>query len=147
MEASISSTTAATNSTLFMELTSQDSSIEVVFCFAYGYPTTSLSCMYSNFNLLIVRQQATDSPIVKARGGRPLPYPPSTSIAMAIEHVPALNSGVPQHISMPTVKNATFEAAHCMASLGHNFYQDYNEEQLYVLFDTMDSHQGFKVPD
>ncbi|KAF9987139.1 hypothetical protein BGZ75_001012 [Mortierella antarctica] len=147
MEVSINSTTATTNSTLFMELTSQDSSIEVVFCFAYGYPTTSLSCMYSNFNLLIVKQQGMDSPIAKARGGKPLPYPPSTSLAMAMEHVLVLHNGVPQPISMPTMKNATFEAAHYMASLGHNFYADYNEEQLYVLFDTMDPHQGFKVPD
>ncbi|KAF9961316.1 hypothetical protein BGZ70_008323 [Mortierella alpina] len=147
MEVSINNTPATSNATQFTELTSHDSFIEALFCLAYGRPAVSLRCRYHNINMLIIKQQGLDGPITKARGGKPFPYPPSTSIAMTIEHVPILHSGVPQPISMSTLKNATFEAAHYMASLGHNFYADYDEEQLYVLFDTMDPHQGFTVPD
>ena len=147
MEVSIYNTTATTNATLFLELTSHDSFTEAIFCFSYGYLTTSLSCMYSNFNIFIVKQREVDDLITKARGGKPLPYPPRSSIAMIIDHIPALHGGVLQPISMPAMKNATVEAAQYMASLGHNFYADYDEEQLYVLFDTVDPRQGFKVPD
>ncbi|KAF9277004.1 hypothetical protein BGZ68_009600 [Mortierella alpina] len=147
MEVSISSTTATTNSTLFVELTSHDSFITAVFCLSYGYPTISLSCTYSNINTLIIRHKEVDTLIAEARRDKPIPYPPATSIAMTIEHVPALYNEALQPISMSTMKNATFEAAHYLASLGHNFYADYEEEELYVLFDTMDPHHGFKVPD
>ncbi|KAF9321028.1 hypothetical protein BG006_002687 [Podila minutissima] len=91
--------------------------------------------------------QEINIPIAEARGGKPFPDPPGTSIAMTIEHIPTLHSGVPQPVSMSAMKNATFEAAHYLASLGQNFYADYVEEQLYVLFDTMDPYQGFRVPD
>ncbi|KAF9958233.1 hypothetical protein BGZ72_000696 [Mortierella alpina] len=148
MEVSIYNTTATTNATLFVELANHDSFIELLFCFSYGHPTTSLRCRYHHINMLTIRQQGMDVLIEEARGGKPLPDPPSTSIAMTIDHIPASHNGGFQPISMSALKNATFEAAHYMASLGHNFYADYDEEQkLYVLFDTMDPRQGFSVPD
>ncbi|KAF9570129.1 hypothetical protein EC968_002147 [Mortierella alpina] len=147
MEVSINSTTPTTNSTLFLELTSHDSFIEAVFCFSYGNPAISLSCVYNHINTFLIGQKEVDTLFTKARGGKPFPDPPVASIAMTIEHVPALLSGVPQPISISGMKNATFESAHFMALLGYNFYADYDEEQLYVLFDTMDPHHGFKIPD
>ncbi|KAF9116671.1 hypothetical protein BGW39_002671 [Mortierella sp. 14UC] len=150
MEASINNTTATSNSTLFMELKVHGSFIEAVVCSSFEYPdpgVISMSCIYNNVNMFIVKQQEINTLIVKARGDRPFPYPPGTSIAMTIEHIVALHNGVPQPISMSTMKNVTYEAAQYLASLGQNFYPDYAEEQLYVLFDTMDPRQGFKIPE
>ncbi|OAQ23529.1 hypothetical protein K457DRAFT_130472 [Linnemannia elongata AG-77] len=150
MEASINNTKATSNSTLFMELKVHGSFIEAVVCSSFENPNPgviSMSCIYNNVNMFIVKQQEINTLIVKARGGRPFPYPPVTSIAMTIEHIVALHNGVPQPVSMSTMKNATYEAAQYLASLGQNFYPDYAEEQLYVLFDTTDPRQGFKIPE
>ncbi|KAF9199184.1 hypothetical protein BGZ49_010741 [Haplosporangium sp. Z 27] len=51
-----------------------------------------------------------------------------------------------QPISMDQIRNSTTEAARYMASLGQNFYADYDESQLYVIFDTMDIVEGFQMP-
>ncbi|KAF9080151.1 hypothetical protein BGX23_002573 [Mortierella sp. AD031] len=150
MEASIKNTTATSNSTLFMELKVHGSFIEAVVCSSFEYPdpgVISMSCIYNNVNMFILKQQEINNLIVKARGGRTFPYPPVTSIAMTIEHIVALHNGVPQPVSMSTMKNVTYEAAQYLASLGQNFYPDYAEEQLYVLFDTTDPRQGFKIPE
>ncbi|KAF9343082.1 hypothetical protein BGX26_006289 [Mortierella sp. AD094] len=94
-----------------------------------------------------LKRQEINTLIMKAYGGKTFPYPPNSSLAMTIEHSLALHNGVPQPVSMSTMKNVTYQAANYMASLGQNFYPDYAEEQLYILSDTRDPQQGFNVPD
>ncbi|KAF9105555.1 hypothetical protein BGX27_009570 [Mortierella sp. AM989] len=150
MERSINNITASSNSTVFLELKVHDSFIEAVVCYSFEYPTPgtiSMSCIYNNVNMFIVKQQEINIPIMEAHGDKPFPTPPNSSIALTIEHTLALHNGTPKPISISTMKNTTYEAANYMASLGQNFYSDYDEEQLYVLFDTTDPQQGFEVSD
>ncbi|KAK5809556.1 hypothetical protein F5H01DRAFT_395263, partial [Linnemannia elongata] len=149
MEKSINNTTATSNSTVFVELKVHNSFIESVVCYSFEYPTSgaiSMCCIYNNVNMFIMGQQEINTLIMKAYGSKPFPYPPNSSIAMTIEHTLALHNGVPQPVLMSTMKNATYEAANYMASLGQNFYPDFAEEQLYILFDTIDLQQGFNIP-
>ncbi|KAF9105553.1 hypothetical protein BGX27_009568 [Mortierella sp. AM989] len=150
MERSINNITASSNSTVFLEVKAHDSFIEAVICYSFEHPvpgTISMSCIYNNVNMFTVKQQEINIPIMKAHGDKPFPTPPNSSIAMTIEHTLALHNGTPQPVSMSVMKNTTYEAANYMASLGQNFYSDYDEEQLYVLFDTTDPQQGFEVSD
>ncbi|KAG0026520.1 hypothetical protein BGZ81_006298 [Podila clonocystis] len=130
------------NSTLRMEVKVSSSSIDIVMCLfnELGF----VQCIYTNINTFIVRQQEVNPDIAAAREGRPFSTR-RTSTAITFERVPIISSGT-WSISNSRLRNETSAVSHYMAALGQNFFSDYDEGQLYVLYDTSDPEKGLEVP-
>ncbi|KAF9987138.1 hypothetical protein BGZ75_001011 [Mortierella antarctica] len=146
MEASVNSATLQSTTNLFTEVKVSHSTIEMLACYSGQIP--GLMCVYTIISTVVTKSKALDPIIVEARQGRPLSQSQGASftVAMRILHTVASVNGTRQAISISTMKDATFAAAHYLALLGHNFYMDWNASQLYVIYDTADIETGLEVP-
>ncbi|KAF9354816.1 hypothetical protein BGX26_007344, partial [Mortierella sp. AD094] len=150
MEFALRNATYASNSTMFLEVRSNSTSIDAVSCYSLKIVflnINGLSCLYMNINMLILKQQDINVDITNARGGRPYSMQPNITLAMAIRHIPEIKLMSPERTPISMMKSASLAAAQYMASLGQNFYADYAEEQLYVVFDVADIEKGLLIPD
>ncbi|KAF9359176.1 hypothetical protein BGX26_012951 [Mortierella sp. AD094] len=146
--ASMSNPKNITNAAIWAELRVKDHSVDIVMC-SPGNVTLDIptSCVYSIADTFIVEKQDTNTLISNARGGRPIdPFSDTPTIAMTIQHIPDLINGVPARVSLSDLRNATASASDFMASLGQNFYTDYDNSMLYTLYDTSETTRGFDVP-
>ncbi|KAF9352071.1 hypothetical protein BGX26_010028 [Mortierella sp. AD094] len=148
MGSAVGNAAYASNSTMFLEVRSNNTSIDSVSCYSFkDVETILLSCVYLNINMLILKQQEINVDITNARDGREFSIQPKYTTAMAIRHIPKMPHSLPENTPISMMKNATLAAAQYMASLGQNFYADYAEEQLYVVFDVADIEEGLEIPD
>ncbi|KAG0001362.1 hypothetical protein BGZ80_000499 [Entomortierella chlamydospora] len=152
MERSImnsTSTPSNSNLTLFVEARSYDSTVDTLVCYSINYSTddvVALSCAYIIIHGFVLKQQDINHLITGALGG-PYPEPQYYSKAMTIHHLLDLDRGTLKPLSINSLRNSTAEASHYMASLGQNFFHDYDKGRLYVIYDTMDMEQGFYIRD
>ncbi|KAF8977207.1 hypothetical protein BGZ46_007561 [Entomortierella lignicola] len=157
MEESIK--TATNQPTLFSELRYGNSTLDAVVCISTGSKQLPLhaTCTYTSFTAVIVAKQEFNPAIAAARGGAPFGDPATeviltpgdigkSSLAMKISHIPSLINGTFHQLSISDVKNASFASAHYLASLGMNFYMDWNTSRLYVIYDTLDVEKGLEIP-
>ncbi|KAF9105554.1 hypothetical protein BGX27_009569 [Mortierella sp. AM989] len=144
MEASVNNATFRWSTNLFTELRIANSTIEALICYSSGLP--GLMCTYTIIRAILVKQQDLNPIIAEARQGRPLSMETGPVVSMTIDHTVAKVNGTRQLISLSTMKNATFEAAHYLASLGQNFYMDWNASQLYIIYDITDIQSGLEIP-
>ncbi|KAF9984844.1 hypothetical protein BGZ79_005542, partial [Entomortierella chlamydospora] len=150
MEFALGNAAYASTCTMFLEVKSNNSSIDAVSCYSLKSQllnTNGLSCVYFNINMLILEQQEISLDITNAREGMPLQLQPNITLAMAIRHVPKISLTALERTPISMMKGASLAAAQYMASLGQNVYADYLEEQLYVVFDVADIEEGLLIPD
>ncbi|KAK5809557.1 hypothetical protein F5H01DRAFT_369432 [Linnemannia elongata] len=144
MEASVNNAAFRSKTNLFTEVRIVNSTIEALVC--YSSSLLGLMCTYTIINSILVKQQDLNPIIAEARQGRPLSLEPDATISMTIDHTVAKINGTRQSISLSTMKNATTASAHYLASLGQNFYMDWNASQLYIIYDTTDTQRGVEIP-
>ncbi|KAK3804884.1 MAG: hypothetical protein J3R72DRAFT_466195 [Linnemannia gamsii] len=144
MEASVNNAAFRSKTNLFTEVRIVNSTIEALVCYSSSLPGSM--CAYTIINAVLVKQQDLNPIIAEARQGRPLSLRPDITISMMIDHTVAKINGTRQSISLSTMKNATNAAAHYLASLGQNFYMDWNASQLYIIYDTTDTQRGVEIP-
>ncbi|CAO3568637.1 unnamed protein product [Mortierella alpina] len=144
MEASVNNAAFRSKTNLFTEVRIVNSTIEALVCYSSSLP--GLMCAYTIINAILVKQQDLNPIIAEARQGRPLSLGLDPTISMRIDHTVAKINGTRQSISLFTMKNATTAAAHYLASLGQNFYMDWNASQLYIIYDTTDTQRGVEIP-
>ncbi|KAF8950450.1 hypothetical protein BGZ46_004529 [Entomortierella lignicola] len=152
MEYSMNHTTFQSNVTIFVEAKLGNSFIDVLYCNVLKSPLPleagykDQMCAYFTIESLQLKAQDVNPLISTARGNRPFTISYNLTTSMTVNHIisPAVQGSQP--ISMDQIRNYTTEAARYMASLGQNFYADYDESQLYVIFDTMDIVEGFQMP-
>ncbi|KAF9570130.1 hypothetical protein EC968_002148 [Mortierella alpina] len=146
MEIAVNSATLKSTTNLFIEMKVTNSTIETLMCHSSRIP--GLMCTYTIISAVATKQQALNPIIAEARQGRPLSQSQGLSftVAMRILHTIAAVNGARQLLSTSTLKDATSAAAHYLASLGQNFYMDWNASQLYVIYDTTDIQTGLEIP-
>ncbi|KAF9114938.1 hypothetical protein BGW39_003223 [Mortierella sp. 14UC] len=144
MEASINNATLRSKTNMFTETRIVNSTIEALVCYSSSLP--GLMCAYTIISIVSVKQQPLNSIIAGARQGRPLSQNPDFTIAMRIRHIITTVNGTRQSVSLSTMKNATSSAAYYLASLGQNFYMDWNASELYIIYDTRDTQSGLEIP-
>ncbi|OAQ23528.1 hypothetical protein K457DRAFT_130471 [Linnemannia elongata AG-77] len=144
MEVSINNATLRSKTNMFTEARVVNSTIETLVCYSSNLP--GLMCAYNIISIVSVKQQPLNSIIAEARQGRPLPQNPDLTIAMRIRHTITTVNGTRQSISLSTMKNATSAAAYYLASLGQNFYMDWNASELYIIYDIRDTQSGLEIP-
>ncbi|KAF9175393.1 hypothetical protein BGX21_005525 [Mortierella sp. AD011] len=143
------STPSNSNLTVFVEARSYDSTVDTLVCYSINYNTdgvVALSCAYIIIHGFVLKQQDINQLITEALGG-PYPVPQYYSKAMIFRHILNLDRGTLKPLSINSLRNSTAEASHYMASLGQNFFHDYDKGKLYVIYDTMDMEQGFYIRD
>ncbi|KAF9958232.1 hypothetical protein BGZ72_000695 [Mortierella alpina] len=146
METSVNNATFRSTTNLFIEVKLDSTSVEMLAC--YTSPVPGLMCSYIIISTVVTKPQALNPIITEARQGRPLSQLQGVhfSVAMRIRHTIAAVDGTRQSISTSTIKDATSAAAHYLASLGQNFYMDWDASQLYVIYDTTDTQGGLEIP-
>ncbi|KAF9915280.1 hypothetical protein BX616_006525 [Lobosporangium transversale] len=150
METTVMKESFTKNSTLLVELRAGDSSLDASGCFSNWNTetnSTNLACMYINFKYIITKAQKPDKIIAAARGNAPWPKPVGYSSVMAIQHLPTITYKEPKHLSIAGAKDATKSVADYVASLGQNFFVDFAQRQLLVLYDSSEYEKGFDIPD
>jgi hypothetical protein len=149
MYLSINSTNIQRNATLLMEVMLYNSSANVLSCNTARWNDRSnlaLVCTYIALNVLYLDEQPMNPDIATMRNNQPYPDPVMTSQAMTIVHTFSANPTEEALIYTAVAMNLTMQAALYMASLGQNFYQDFNTNQLYTVFDTLEIVTGFEAP-
>ncbi|KAF9961317.1 hypothetical protein BGZ70_008324 [Mortierella alpina] len=145
MEASVNNATLRSRTNLFIEVKVSNPTVEVLACYSSQIP--GLMCAYIIITSVVTKQQPLNPILTEARQGRPLSQLQGNfTIAMRILHTVVTVDGARQSISTSVLKDATTAATHYLASLGQNFYMDWNASQLYVIYDTTDIQTGLEVP-
>ncbi|KAF9280171.1 hypothetical protein BGZ68_007454 [Mortierella alpina] len=68
------------------------------------------------------------------------------STAVVIEHIPNRINGVTAPVPISGIRHATHNVSLFMAAMGQNFYADYHDGKLFVLYDIMEQEFGFEIP-
>ncbi|KAF9113502.1 hypothetical protein BGX27_001456 [Mortierella sp. AM989] len=134
---------------LFTEMKLGDGTIDSVSCASkpHGKPSsTFLACMYSSLSAVTVGPKESNPLISAARGGAPFEVRVESTISMTISHIPTITDAGKQQLSISGAKNASYASSHYFASLGQNFYMDWNTSRLYVIYDTVDVERGLNIP-
>ncbi|KAF9351653.1 hypothetical protein BGX26_010384 [Mortierella sp. AD094] len=140
MEYSIGNETFPLNATVLLEVKLGGSSMDAVICSIVkssgGDSVKMFICSYITTDAFTLKPQKVNPLISSARKGRPYSISYNVTTAMTINHIvsPTIISsplkGVDSSsklVSMDSIRNSTVQAAHYMASLGQNFYADYDE--------------------
>ncbi|KAF9958234.1 hypothetical protein BGZ72_000697 [Mortierella alpina] len=146
MEVSVNNATLRSTTNLFTEVKVSNGTIEALACLSNQIP--GLMCTYSIISTVVTKPQALNPIIAEARQGRPLTQSQGLNftVGMRIRHTIAKIDGKRQMISISTIKDATSAAAHYLALLGQNFHMDWDDSQLYVIYDTTDAEGGLEIP-
>ncbi|CAO3573783.1 unnamed protein product [Mortierella alpina] len=110
--------------------------------------TIYLMCSYTTAAATLIKPQSMLPAISARRAGKPYtPYSLYTVDIMA-EHLPLTNSvgsGQPRYVTT-SILAASKEAATYFASLGQNFYIDWTERKILLIFETIDPLKGYEIP-
>ncbi|KAF9399840.1 hypothetical protein BGX21_005524 [Mortierella sp. AD011] len=150
MELSINrNKTMSSSGASFAEIIISGSALNSLSCYSGVSPRqgneTSLMCSYIDARVIVTKPQPINSVISEARNGRPLSDSEFPSQLIQISYIPDNINGIVQPIPLLSLKQATSAAVHYMASLGQNLYLDWDDGQLYVIFDTVDIENGFEI--
>ncbi|KAF9351652.1 hypothetical protein BGX26_010383 [Mortierella sp. AD094] len=129
-----------------------DNSIDMLMC--YSANSTEIStlvqmCEYRTVQLIVTTKQDINPIIYHARGSSPLSSGFIYNLVTRITHIPTVFNGtqVPTlPISFRVLKSSTLELSHYMTALGQNVYVDWEQQRLFVMFDTWDILEGLNVP-
>ncbi|KAF9964828.1 hypothetical protein BGZ70_005861 [Mortierella alpina] len=134
------------NSTL-VALTKTGASIHLLRCHSLRSDTSvdiGLLCSYNVVESVVTTPQPEDPIIAADLAGRPVVAANETvnENAIWVDHLNMDLTGSLPTFSVSSILNATMSGAQYFASLGQNFVMDWEKQQLYVLFDTVDIKDG-----
>ncbi|KAF9897763.1 hypothetical protein BX616_005016 [Lobosporangium transversale] len=133
--------------TILAEVRVRGSMIDTVICtFRVTAGIPKPVCLYSVISFLVVRPKEQSVAIKRARGDVPFSSTSSSAKAMVIEHIPSMAHDERNLISIPQLQNDTVAVSQFMASLGQNFFTDYESHRLYVIYDVFDPEKGLEIP-
>ncbi|KAI1318880.1 hypothetical protein EDD11_005514 [Mortierella claussenii] len=150
MEASLNNQTHALTPMLLAEIQVTDSGSDILICKTYLPPSlgaVAWKCMYLTFSMIFLKPQTLNADMAMARQNRSLTNLPEFAIDISVDHLPSIINDSLAPYSIAALREATVASSHYLASLGQNFYQDYNTSQLYVQYDTTHAVQGIEFPD
>ena len=139
------------DTTMLMEVTVAKRSIDAIICqteaIVLRHAAPAVECSYANINTFITKQQDPIPELMDARRNfsNNTETFGATSTAVIIEHIPNRINGIQAPVPIPEIRNATYDVSQFMAALGQNFYADYYEGRLFVLYDTRDLDIGFEI--
>ncbi|KAF9964827.1 hypothetical protein BGZ70_005860 [Mortierella alpina] len=113
--------------------------------------TIYLMCSYTTAAATLTKPQSMLPEFFARRAGKP--YAPYARYALytvdiLAEHLPLANSvgsGQPRYATA-SILAASREAATYFASLGQNFYIDWTERKILLIFETIDPLKGYEIP-
>ncbi|KAG0248083.1 hypothetical protein BG011_000549 [Mortierella polycephala] len=108
--------------------------------------TPYLACLYTTISVIIAKPQPMLPAISELRGNKPSPKQPEASGVIVVSHLPkTFNDGLPSFQESNMI-NASSVAAHYFASLGNNFYVDWDDMSLYVVYKVSRLVRGYELP-
>ncbi|KAF9176884.1 hypothetical protein BGZ51_006050 [Haplosporangium sp. Z 767] len=109
--------------------------------------TPYLACLYTTISTIIAEPQPMLPAISELRGNRSPPKQPKVCGVLVISHLPkTFKDSLPSFLSS-NMLNASSAAAHYFASLGNNFYVDWDDMSLYVVYNVFRLVRGYEIPD
>ncbi|KAF9911476.1 hypothetical protein BX616_010568 [Lobosporangium transversale] len=142
---------------LVMETQISGTSIDALICtFGYVESAPRPRCLYINIDMLVAKLSENNTDIISARNGLPFDvydYRWDTGYrtfgstkAFTIDHIPLRKNSTGSLFSILKLQEETHNVAQLMASLGQNFYTDYNQNQLYVVYNIAVPEPGLDIP-
>ncbi|KAF9343038.1 hypothetical protein BGX26_006379 [Mortierella sp. AD094] len=109
---------------------------------------TNLVCIYSVITAIISKPQPMLPEIFSFRGAqKPFPVQPKLANMVPIDYLPKINGATGSSLySVSQILDDSSSAAEYLASLGQNFFMDWNDGGLYTVFDTVDMTKGYEIP-
>ncbi|KAG0280096.1 hypothetical protein BGZ95_011320 [Linnemannia exigua] len=105
-----------------------------------------ITCAYTITNVLVVKFPPMNPDIAALLTNKGLnPMITNLTNAMLLYHLPMVSEKKPS-FTFPKILNASSEAAHYFAHLGHNFVMDWDGSMLYVTFDATEIVKGYEIP-
>ncbi|KAF9177216.1 hypothetical protein BGZ51_008983 [Haplosporangium sp. Z 767] len=134
---------------MVMEAKSIGSNVEALACKSRragvnGNPY--LMCLYTTVSTIIVESQPMLTEISDLRGDKSFPVQPNISVIIDVRHLPLTSNGNQSFFPTSSIANASTTAAEYFASLGQNFFMDWDDKSLYVIYDTSDLEKGYEIP-
>lgn len=127
---------------LVVELKVVNTAIDVLACYSYNVTHHMYICVYASFNAIALNPQLLDFQLTTIIDESD--YPVATNM-FTIYHIPEMRNG-DVYIPVLRTKNASLEVVRFFARLGQNFYMDWSNRSLYVLYDTFDVKLGVDAP-
>lgn len=147
-----SNTHPTMDTALLMEITAANRSIDAIICMTETIvlrrAAPAMECLYANINTFIITQQEPNPDITNTRkeGSNYTDSIGTFSTAVVIEHIPNRINGVLAPVPISGVRHATHNVSLFMAAMGQNFFADYYDGKLFVLYDIMEQEFGFEIP-
>ncbi|KAF9334482.1 hypothetical protein BG006_002087 [Podila minutissima] len=134
-----------------MEVQFSGSRTDVLVCSAIRVGQAGLMnlvCNYSVITAIISKPQPTLPEIDSFRSARkPFPVQPKCVNMVPIDYLPKINGATGSSLySVSQILDDSSSAAEYLASLGQNFFMDWNDGGLYTVFDTVDMTKGYEIP-
>ncbi|KAI1300365.1 hypothetical protein EDD11_006293 [Mortierella claussenii] len=147
MEAALLKSAKGKTANLFMELSIINSTITSLTCYsAPNQPAIGIACMYAFIETVITQKQEADPVLAAYQEGGKLDNAQNYSLTMDLSHITTKNDSTPVQTSLAGIKDANTAAARYFASLGQNFYVDWERGYLTVIYDTVETEPGLDIP-
>jgi hypothetical protein len=107
-----------------------------------------LTCLYSVVTAIVSTPQPMLSEIAALRGAdKPISVLQKMASIFPIKYLSLKNGTGSNIFSVSQILDDSSSAAYYVASLGQNFFMDWDDGGLYTVFDTVDLTKGYEVPD
>ncbi|KAG0347350.1 hypothetical protein BG005_000238 [Podila minutissima] len=106
-----------------------------------------LACLYSVVTAIASKPQPMLPEIAALRGAdKPISVLQKMTSIFSINHLPLINGTGSNIFSVSQILDDSSSAAYYVASLGQNFFMDWDDGGLYTVFDTVDLTKGYELP-
>ncbi|KAF9573570.1 hypothetical protein EC968_008325 [Mortierella alpina] len=105
-------------------------------------------CSYTAAAVVLTKPQSMLPEISARRAGKPYAPFGRFTVDILAEHLPLTNNASVNQPRYATtsILSTPKDAATYFASLGQNFYIDWAERKILLIFDTMDPLKGYEIP-
>ncbi|KAF9413516.1 hypothetical protein BGZ76_005017 [Entomortierella beljakovae] len=122
-----------------------DNVADILACYTLIPTNERVMCVYQTINLITMDRQDPDAMISKIReGNRTSGFIPSFYTKM--QPIIPIIDGVPEQVSILSLKGSTVKLSNYLASLGQNVDLDWKQMYFIVKYDTQDIIDGFEIP-
>ncbi|KAF9154841.1 hypothetical protein BG015_011863 [Linnemannia schmuckeri] len=106
-----------------------------------------LACLYSVVTAIASKPQPMLPEIAALRGAdKPISVLQKMTSIFPVNHLPLINGTESNIFSVSQILDDSSSAAYYVASLGQNFFMDWDDGGLYTVFDTVDLTKGYELP-
>ncbi|KAG0294185.1 hypothetical protein BGZ96_001626 [Linnemannia gamsii] len=134
---------------LVVEIKITDTKVIALMCYGGRQEATQaprIVCTHTTTSVLITKAQSMNSDILQRLPNNSFRHKVYNLTSMlSLEHLPSVTTDQ-STFDIPKILNASSVATDFFASLGQNFFLDWERSTLYVVYDTVDIIKGYEVP-